>query len=99
MKILKKDFKAWLKSKDDGDRVGTSSTTTSCPIAHYARETFDLKRSQVDISMFFIELGGDTRETPQWAAKFIASVDQDNGNGGTITNKKITKEQALGYLG
>jgi hypothetical protein len=102
--VTKKDFEAWLKSKDPSDIVGISVNGQSCPIATFLKEYCGV--TGVDVSGFdylYYDSMGHYREAKgnDWMELFIGHVDDlfmEKINFRQIPNKEVTAGAALACL-
>jgi len=93
MRLEQHKFAAWLRAKPPETIVGENRDCHCCPIAKFYAE---ICGGEIVIferlgEGYFIDRGYDARLAPQWAARFISSVDGDD-------NGKITARRALEIL-
>lgn len=80
MKLLKRDFNAWLESKQDGDSVGKSGVPCLCPLATYIKDTHD-RLNEVNVlhtELVYSHPNGRyyRKKLPIWAERFVRTVDE-----------------------
>lgn len=97
MRMGTKGFRRWLETRHDGEIVGVTATSWSCPVAHYVQSTTDADRVGAYPDTLVLE-GADDIEyrelpMPQLFEHFIDAIDD-----GKPLCSSVTKEQALATL-
>lgn len=84
-------FIDWLKSKQEGSYIGFANHPFDCPIAKYLNSLGD-ETYAVGLTTYYSRSDfSKKQELPEWAKKFIVSVD-------SFCNTVITESQALQIL-
>ena len=73
MKLNKKAFRTWLKSRPQCDIVGESGNPWACPLATFLFDTTG-NASLVSAKMYSDSKWNET-PLPQWAQAFISTID------------------------
>lgn len=85
LKIVRKDFRAWLE--ENQDLTFKRASSCDCPLAIYLGSGCD-KDVSVDVDTTMVD--GETFTNLPWMMDFIAHVDERKG--------EITGQQALKYI-
>lgn len=80
MRLLQKEFRAWLKAKQPGESVGASRSCHACPLAlFYEHASGGAEVVIADYGNGYrIDRGDGARRLPTWANNFVHNID---GNG------------------
>ncbi len=95
MRLTRKGFVAWLRSKGSSDMVGMSVTYSSCPLATYLEFVTGEQCGVVsDIWERHLHSGTGpiSSKNPAWASAFIKALD-------TGPSHDVTARHALKLLG
>lgn len=94
MRLDRRKFAAWLKTKRPEEIVGENRDCHACPIANFYSAT----SGGCEIVIFeragygyFIDRGDGGRPAPAWASSFISDIDGDD-------NGRITAGRAIEIL-
>lgn len=87
MRLTKKGFVAWLRSKRPTSTVGLCILPNKCPIARYLRETYG-----EEVEVYSEAFGG--HPMPAWARALVWATDDGKRDG-----QRITAGRVLALLG
>lgn len=73
--ITRKEFEAWLESKDSSAPVGKVGYGQECPVAKFLKETGVAKKIAVSNSVTYDFESQHYVVNPSWMEKFVGQVD------------------------
>lgn len=98
IRLVRREFEAWLREKEPGIVVGDAGEKYSCPLAIYVMDKYGVAWAAVGNTKNLLEyklpVAGYYHEQrlPGWAQIFVALVDEEGGP------PTVTAEQALSLL-
>lgn len=84
------EFREWLESQTNPQKVGSPRRVGFCPIALWLRE----REGEDDISVeyFHVRRGSHTTKTPRWIRLFISRVDRAVETESAVVPKRTALE-------
>lgn len=84
MRLDRRKFLAWLKTKRPDEAIGNRQDCHSCPLANFYYDASQgcevvIADNGLD-GCYYIDRGYDNRRLPRWAGRFVRGVDNETGS-------------------
>jgi len=88
-----KQFRTWLKSKNENEIVGITRTIDRCPMVNFFKSKACISQDRVvEVDYFTTEIeDGECYKNPLWVKRFISETDD-------LSENELTVKKALSIL-
>ena len=92
MKLVRRDFRAWLESQEPHETVGRKDNIYHCPLAEYIHKLNPQTVPSVTAMGYRLDRSAPPRRSlPKWARTFVENIDRSD-------HRYISAQEALEIL-